>query len=94
MSKDTGLSLKALEAKLAELAAQNAKLQEALASKPQRKMSIALGKTGKGNLSIYGLQRYPFTFYRQQIETILDNADAIRAFIKANADKLSTKAED
>lgn len=88
-SKDAGVSLKDLQAQLAALAAQNAKLQEALASKSKRTMSFKVGE--KGNLCIYGLQRFPFSFYRQQIETILDNADAIRAFIKANSDKLTTK---
>lgn len=82
MSKDNGVSLKALQAKIAELEA-------ALASKPKRSMSFKVGE--KGNLCIYGLQRFPFSFYRQQIEAILDNADAIRAFIKANSDKLTSK---
>jgi len=82
MSNDKGVSLKDLQAKIAELEA-------ALSAKKQRTMSFKVGE--KGALSIYGLQRFPFTFYRQQIETILDNADTIRAFIKANSDKLTTK---
>lgn len=89
MSNDKGVSLKDMQAQLAALAEQNAKLMEALAAKKQRTMSFKVGE--KGNLCIYGLQRFPFSFYRQQIETILDNADAIRAFIKANGEKLTVK---
>lgn len=80
---NTGVSLAALQAKIAEL-------ETALAAKaPQRKMTLKVGE--KGNVCVYGLQRFPFSFYRQQIETILDNADMIRAFIKANEAKLAKR---
>lgn len=83
------MSLKAMMAQNEALAKKLAELEAALASKPKRSMSFKVGE--KGNLCIYGLQRFPFSFYRQQIEAILDNADAIRAFIKANSDKLTSK---
>jgi hypothetical protein len=53
-------------------------------------------KTGKmvgsnGAMSIYGLGRFPITLYRGQWERLLGEADAIRAFIVANADRLTVK---
>lgn len=89
MTKDNGVSLKAMMAQNEALAKKLAELEAALASKGKRSMSFKVGE--KGNLCIYGLQRFPFSFYRQQIEAILDNADAIRAFIKTNSDKLTSK---
>lgn len=47
--------------------------------------------TEKGGLSIYGLQRFPVTLYREQWEALFANADKIRAFIAANGDKLAVK---
>jgi hypothetical protein len=49
------------------------------------------GSSG-GAISVYGLGRFPTTLYRSQWERLLDEADTIRAFIAANADKLATKA--
>jgi hypothetical protein len=45
----------------------------------------------KGALSVYGLQRMPVTLYVGQWERLLDFADNIREFAKANEDKLSRK---
>jgi hypothetical protein len=55
------------------------------------KATIKLKVSEKGALSVYGLQRFPISLYRTQWEALLDHADAIREFIAANADKLSTK---
>lgn len=85
MTKDAGVSLKALLDKVATLEAQ-------LAASKRGRFGIKLGN--KGNICITGLQRYPFSFYRTQIEAILDNADNIRKFIKDNEKALSTKSED
>lgn len=83
------MSLKAMMAQNEAMAKKLAELEAVLAAKGKRSMSFKVGE--KGNLCIYGLQRFPFSFYRQQIEAILDNADAIRAFIKTNSDKLTSK---
>lgn len=45
----------------------------------------------KKAVSVYGLGKFPITFYREQWETLLDNADRIREFIRLNADQLATK---
>ena len=71
---------------IAKLQEENKALKAAAA---QKRFTMKVGE--KGNLCIYGLQRFPFSFYRQQIEQILDRADEIRAFIKANADNLASK---
>lgn len=55
----------------------------------QRKLTMKV--TEKGGLSCYGLGRFPVTLYRGQWERLLGEADAIRAFIAANADRLATK---
>lgn len=54
-------------------------------------MTLKVGE--KGGVSICGLQRFPVTLYANQWETILDNADRIRAFMSENAGKLKAKGE-
>jgi hypothetical protein len=44
---------------------------------------------GKGNVAVYGLQKFPITLYPKGWLTLLDMADEIRATIKANSDSLS-----
>lgn len=53
--------------------------------------TIILKVSEKKAISIYGLQRFPVTLYKEQWEIILDNAENIRQFIEENKDKLSTK---
>jgi hypothetical protein len=57
----------------------------------KKSRTIIMKVSEKGCLSIYGLQRFPVSLYKEQWEIILDNADNIREFIKENKDKLSTK---
>lgn len=45
----------------------------------------------KGGLSVYGLGRFPITYYREQWEKLLDMSDEIRQFIKDNDAKLKRK---
>ncbi len=45
----------------------------------------------KGGVSVYGLGRFPVTLYKEQWLKLLDMADEIRAFIKANDSVLKTK---
>lgn len=69
-----------LLAKIAELEAQAAE-----------KAKLTIRKSEKGAVMVLGLQRFPVTLYWQQWERLLDIADDIRAFIKANKSELSTK---
>jgi len=70
----------------AEIEALKAKLATASAPK-----ALTMKVSDKGALSIYGLGRFPVTLYRGQWERLLGHADAIRAFISANASLLATK---
>ena len=47
--------------------------------------------SGKGGLSVYGLQRLPVTLYVEQWERLLAFADEIRAFAAAQNGSLSRK---
>jgi hypothetical protein len=63
----------------------------ALQAKAAQANAIKLKVSEKGAVSAYGLGRFPVTLYSGQWERLLDAADEIREFMKANADKLSTK---
>lgn len=75
-----------------KLQAENAALK-ANKSAPGNRFTVKVSPSGKGNLCIYGLSRYPFSFYRNQIEAILENAEIIKAFIAQNEGALSRKGE-
>jgi hypothetical protein len=48
----------------------------------------------KGAVSVYGVrQRFPITYYADEWEVILNAGPKIRAFIKANKDKLKAPKE-
>ena len=52
---------------------------------------LTLKVSAKGAVSVYGMGRFPVTLYREQWERVLGHADAIRAFIDANAAALKVK---
>lgn len=66
----------------------NAKVQAG-----RRQSVISLKVSEKGGISAYGLGRFPVTLYRLQWERLLDKGEDIRAFIKANSDRLATKQD-
>jgi hypothetical protein len=76
-----------LEADNSALAARNAKL----AAANHKRLSFKV--TEKGGVSAYGLGQWPVTLYRSQWERLLEAKDTILAFIEANADVLSDKAD-
>jgi len=53
---------------------------------------LTMKVTEKGGISVYGMGRFPVTLYRSQWEKIIDNIDDLKTFIKANEDRLATKA--
>jgi hypothetical protein len=73
-----------LKAELERLRAENAALKGG-AAKPRLKVSE------KGAVSIYGMGRFPVTLYKEQWLRLLDMADEIRDFIKANDSQLKRK---
>jgi hypothetical protein len=74
-----------LRAELERLRAENQALKQTSAK------GISLKVSEKGGLSVYGLGRFPITLYKEQWTKLLDMADDIRAFIKANDAQLKTK---
>lgn len=45
----------------------------------------------KGAVSLYGVRKLPVTFYKEEWEAILAQAERVREFIEENGDKLSAK---
>lgn len=74
-----------LLAELDRLRAENQRLQS------QPKTGLTLKISEKGALSVYGMGRFPFTLYVEQWEKLFAMADEIKAFMKANASRLSRK---
>lgn len=74
-----------LRAELERLRAEN----EALKTKGPRGLSLRVSE--KGAVSLYGLRRFPVTFYADEWEKILGMADEIRRFSQENAGQLKRK---
>jgi hypothetical protein len=74
-----------LKAELERLRAEN----QALKKTSSRGLSLKVSE--KGGLSVYGLGRFPVTLYKEQWNKLLDMADDIRSFIKANDSELKSK---
>jgi hypothetical protein len=74
-----------LKAELARLKAEN----EALKAKEKRATYLRVSE--KGGVSLYGMRRFPITFYREEWERILALGDEIREFLRAHASELKTK---
>ena len=84
---------------------QIAAAQQQLADLKSKIVSISvssLGKTvkvsigeEKGNVLIYGLQRFPYCFYPNQLNKMREilNSPEVIAFLDANKDKLSTEKQ-
>ena len=74
-----------IQAELARLRAEN----QALKKTSARGLSLKISE--KGGLSVYGLGRFPVTLYKEQWVKLLDAADDIRSFLKANDSALKSK---
>lgn len=76
----------------ADMAAELERLRaENEALKKRKGNGLSMRVSEKGALSIYGMGRFPTTLYKEQWLKVLDMADDIRAFIKANDAKLKGK---
>lgn len=73
-----------------DLAAALAKVAE-LEAKLTVKNTISFKVSEKGAVSVYGLQRMPVTLYAEQFIRLLEKADDIKGFIRANKSALSFK---
>lgn len=76
-----------MQAEIARLQAQN----NALLAARAKRNTISFKVSEKGALSVYGLQRFPVTLYREQWERIFAQGDEFKAFILANETKLAKK---
>jgi hypothetical protein len=74
-----------LKAELERLRAEN----EAL--KSQKKEGLRLQVSQKGAVSLYGIRRFPVTFYSDEWDLILGQTDEIRTFIRENQSQLKRK---
>ncbi len=75
----------ALRQEVDRLRAENA----ALKARPER--ALRLQVSAKGGVSLYGIRRFPVTFYMEEWHRILDQAEKIKAFIRSNESKLKRK---
>lgn len=74
-----------LQQELERLRAEN----EALKSKETR--ALRLQVSAKKGVSLYGIRRFPVTFYADEWEKILGMTDEIQTFIRENAAELKRK---
>jgi hypothetical protein len=77
------------EQKLARLEAENQALREQVEQRKTGQLRLKVSE--KGGLSLYGLGRFPVTLYKEQWGRLLDYADEIRKFLKANDQQLKAK---
>ncbi len=59
--------------------------------KQRGKKEIRLAVSQKGGASLYGIRRFPITFYKEEWERILGMADEIKAFLSEHEGELKTK---
>jgi hypothetical protein len=76
----------------AELRAEVERLRaENEALKKQKKEGLRLQVSQKGAVSLYGIRRFPVTFYADEWAQILGQTEEIRAFIQENQAQLKQK---
>ncbi len=59
--------------------------------KSKESRGLRLQVSQKKEVSLYGIRRFPVTFYANEWETILGMAGEIRAFIRENEGQLKRK---
>lgn len=93
MSHDNGNTnndramLAALQAKIAELQAEN----KALASRPTGSRELTFKVSPKGAVQMNGFGRFPVTLYVEQCERLIKAIPQLTEFIEANRANLATK---
>ncbi len=61
------------------------------ALKTQKTKELRLQVSQKGAVSLYGIRRFPITFYADEWDIVLGMGDQIRAFIQENEGALKRK---
>ena len=90
------LTMAELQAQLAASKARESELEQAvtdLAASNRKSPALTAKVSEKGAVSLYGVRRFPVTFYEAEWEKIFgDGGDLVKACIKENQGKLSQKA--
>ena len=68
--------------------------QENEALKTGSSKGLRLQVSAKGGVSLYGIRRFPVTFYLEEWETILGMADEIRSFLEKNQASLKRRSAE
>lgn len=79
-----------MKAELERLRRENDELKQG----KKRSGALSLKVSQKGAVSLYGMGRFPVTLYKEQWTRMLDFADEIREFIKANDSALKGKGDE
>ena len=79
------MSDREMQAEIARLKAENARLSKSKGN------GISMKVSEKGGVSVYGLGRFPVTLYKEQWAKLLDMAEEIRSFILEHDAELKTK---
>ncbi len=74
-----------IQAELERLRRENEELKQ------RGKKEIRLAVSQKGGASLYGIRRFPITFYKEEWERILGMADEIKAFLSEHEGELKSK---
>jgi hypothetical protein len=74
-----------VQAELERLRAENEALKQG------RQKDLELRVSTKGAVSLYGIRRFPVTFYADEWDVILGKADDIRDFVKQHESELKRK---
>jgi len=74
-----------MRAELERLRAENEGL------KAKKSAELRLQVSQKGAVSLYGIRRFPITFYADEWHTVLGMADEVRSFISQHESELKRK---
>ena len=81
-------------AAIAEMTTQEMQAEiERLRARLAKRGNLVMKVSDKGGVSVYGLQRFPVTFYQEQWERLLNAADEVKAFIAEHKSELKIKGE-
>ena len=82
-----------LRRQLEEMKRQKEEAESQLAAeKAKQTRAVYLKVSEKGGASLYGIRRFPVTFYVEEWNRILDMEPEIRSFLKAHESELTTKS--
>ena len=91
--EDARRELEEAKRELEEIRRQKEQAEAQLAAeKAKQARAVYLKVSEKGGASLYGIRRFPITFYVEEWNRILDMEPEIRSFLKAHDDELTRKS--